>query len=814
MKIGCLIKVIVESIKRNRSNQINGNTHKDNEASFKNSLNNLSSLKNEKNKTFPITENHPTVETNVTINSQLSKPDNAVTDILAKTDVMSKEKINELGTKSEEKTVKPSTGNTTKRSAYQSLFNVILALYNQRSANLYNTLAGLQNKRKTNSLTQAHNTDNLESYTAVSVIRKTNITKDESKSDFDKETSFIKVDVERVIPGIEEKKKDKHEPRIIQNKEIDISWGSIELPDKSVKTYAPQKIVHNKPPIVKLIHKMDKITIGDELLYPKGFYSRYKLQDETAAERAQLFYKQTLFASNIEDDYKGKGNAYSSWNSTFEWMDLHEKRTYFTWRTHIRKGEYIKAKPQYIFIYLSELINNIPYDENTEKRFDYFLKFVTNLELYIDDSYTYYYRYEINEWLISFYVLNDISYSKYEFNQKLPEEYRYKENEYFYIPKSQKYSESKEFLNRYSNYKFLNSIFYESEYGYLLLEAIDYVFRAVEDYLKKFRINWFDAIYNSIEYEKTRWYPYHNLTYYPGAQISDREVELVNGDKYVIKDGKGYKFYHGYNPNPYSGAIAYTIKIIENELRKALGFRAKLQPNSSTVTSNYYYDSRLIKKYEKRLNKFCTEEYRKMVEEKSVEFFDSTGIERMVMSKAYQRKKEMNRQKAEKAKQKAAAKASQLPIPVVLEIDRSKFESIRRVSEEMQSALIIEEDNVLPDYSTQNTVNNPVGPKTEENNIALPDETAYDDEYLLFVNSLSYLEKQALLIIVDAHPELLKNLNQLVIDNNDMLEAVIDRINEKALDYIADNVIEYSEVPVVYEDYIEGLKKVLQEGKV
>ena len=46
-----------------------------------------------------------------------------------------------------------------------------------------------------------------------------------------------------------------------------------------------------------------------------------------------------------------------------------------------------------------------------------------------------------------------------------------------------------------------------------------------------------------------------------------------------------------------------------------------------------------------------------------------------------------------------------------------------------------------------------------------------------------------------------------------MLEAVIDRINEKALEYIADNVIDFSEAPVVYEEYSEEVKKALQEVK-
>ena len=146
-----------------------------------------------------------------------------------------------------------------------------------------------------------------------------------------------------------------------------------------------------------------------------------------------------------------------------------------------------------------------------------------------------------------------------------------------------------------------------------------------------------------------------------------------------------------------------------------------------------------------------------------------------------------------------------------MEIDRSKFESIRRISEEIQAALIIEDDNASSDSGVQTIVKNSVTPETEKKNIVVPDELTYDNEYLQFVNSLSCLEKQTLLMIVDNRPELLKNLNQLAIDNNDMIEAVIDRINEKALEYIADNVIEFSEAPIVYEEYIEGLNKALKE---
>ena len=732
-----LIRIVLNSISKKNSNN---NTHQDkSDTLYKNTFDNPEELNGKKYTAFYEPEKQPSIETKSDTITPLPNHKEIFAEGFRKSDT----KKSSSKSDNEEEMISKET--TTATNEYQSLYNVLSALY----------------------------------------IQKTN------------DERIIKTEQPKCVPII------------AQEKTSEIPWGRIDInsePAEPTKTYKPEKIVRKKPSIIESIHKMDKIVV-DDILYPKHFYSCYDYNDYHSAKQALLFYKKALFMADAEDDYKYKDNTYCNYycNSTFEYMDLREKREYFSWRTQIRKGEHIKAKPQYVLVYLSELINNIPQKNNSKERFDYFLDFVVNIDSYMINGD--YYNYLIKEWLVSFYVLNDVPYSKYEFNSMLPERYRCKENEFYNILPSTKYSESKELLNRYSNYKFLNSIFYESEYGYLLPEAIDYVFKTVEEYLKKFRINWFDAIFNSIEYEKDYWYPYQNLTFYVGEQIPDKEVELVNGEKYIIKDGKGYRLFYGYYPNPYSGAIAYTIKIIENELRKALGFRAKLRPNSNIVTENYYCSPSLIKKYGKRLIRFCSEEYKKLVEESTVEFFDSTGIDRMIMSKSYQLKKE-------KAKQKAAVESAQSPAPIVLEIDRSKFESIRKVSEEIQSALIIDDDDSLSsDNNIQSINSNSVESETEEKSKTASDEFDSDNEYVMFINSLSSLEKQVLEIVVYADTESLNKLNRLAISNNDMLEAVIDRINEKALEYIDDNVIDFSEVPVVYEDYSEEVKKALQEVK-
>lgn len=615
----------------------------------------------------------------------------------------------------------------------------------------------------------------------------------------------------------------KHEVPKKQNPQKNISWGSIEInTEKPKKSYSPQKIVRKNPLIIDLIHKMGKINVNEPVVYPTGFYSSHSYVDKSTAKDSFLFYEQIKFMENAEDNYTSKYNvADLHWGKGFEWMSLEQKRAYFSWRTKVRNGQKVKTNNRFISIYLSELINNVPYLNDEKEIFSRFLGFVNEINHYMENEYSWEFSvYHLQRILWDFYIINHRSFTVDTFNALLPVQYKHEANRYFLsyeTPKSKKYTDSKELLSQISTYSFLNSIFYKSEYGYLLEKAIDEVFEEVEKYAIKFKIVWFDAVFSTIEKvynQKMEWHPYDELIYYPGSTIEDKTVTLPNESIYIIKNGRGYYRRLIASFNPYASAIGYTIKLIENELRKALGFRSKLSPNSSHVIHHLDYhefnNKNTKKKYQNRLKYFSTQEFTDLVINKTNEFFDSTGIERMVMSKTYQRKKEMARKRAEKAKKIAAEKAKDTPMPVIIEIDRSKFESIRKVSEEIQSALIVEDENHSNnDYDTG--INS--ASKSQETTIATPVKNNNDNEYYALVNSLSDLERQILNIIVCEESELLKKLNQIAIEHNEMLETIIDSINEKALEFIEDNIIDFSDVPYVYEDYLEELKIVLQEEK-
>ena len=336
-----IIKFISESICKNKSHQINENNHKANHnGSSDNSFSDSSSLNNKDNITLRVSEEQPAIKINVTANSQPLNAENSIFDSLEKTNIISKEKTNKLSTESEfdikikKNTEKSSLVTTTKntyqslynillalynqkcenlyrtstelpnteksssvtktKNTYQSLYNILLALYNQKCENLYSTPTEFTNKEKSDLLIQTQNIDGFEGSTDLSIIQKPYTIKDEPMSDFNKENSLLEAFIKNVIQG-EEEKIDTYEQKRTQENESNISWETIELSDKSVKAYAPQKIVKKNPPIIELIDKMDKITVGNELAYPRGFYSRYSSEDISMARQAQLFYKQALF---------------------------------------------------------------------------------------------------------------------------------------------------------------------------------------------------------------------------------------------------------------------------------------------------------------------------------------------------------------------------------------------------------------------------------------------------------------------------------------------------------------------------------------
>ena len=67
--------------------------------------------------------------------------------------------------------------------------------------------------------------------------------------------------------------------------------------------------------------------------------------------QAVLFYKQARFMENFEDDYEGNA-PFSMYFPSYQMMSCEQLRTYFTWRSQVRRGVVRQNSLSYVFLYI------------------------------------------------------------------------------------------------------------------------------------------------------------------------------------------------------------------------------------------------------------------------------------------------------------------------------------------------------------------------------------------------------------------------------------------------------------------------------
>lgn len=77
-----------------------------------------------------------------------------------------------------------------------------------------------------------------------------------------------------------------------------------------------------------------------------------------ALGRQKNFYHQGQLMAEYEDNYD-QNYVFNRFYPTYHDMTVHQLRTYFTWRTKVRKGIYNSTSRSYVFIYIYELLNQI-----------------------------------------------------------------------------------------------------------------------------------------------------------------------------------------------------------------------------------------------------------------------------------------------------------------------------------------------------------------------------------------------------------------------------------------------------------------------
>ena len=87
--------------------------------------------------------------------------------------------------------------------------------------------------------------------------------------------------------------------------------------------------------------------------------------------------------------------------------------------------------------------------------------------------------------------------------------------------------------------------------------------------------------------------------------------------------------------------------------------------------------------------------------------------------------------------------------------------------------------------------------------------TSEADIWVSLGQALKEKELQALAVILQVDGSTYTNIKEFADHNNIMLEVLVDGINEKAMDYIGDNILD--DDFIIYEDYEEQVKGMVEQ---
>lgn len=544
-------------------------------------------------------------------------------------------------------------------------------------------------------------------------------------------------------------------------------------------TYKEEKII-----------QVDKNITDINKIYRK--FQRIEKDNYWRMDEDEIFYRQAKYLENFEDNYEVKNVHRNSYNifgvdytySNFSFTDF---RTYFSWRTKIRKGEFELIDWEYEQIYINELLNQIGCkDENDviEKLID-FWKGYRQCTLKIDSV--------MPNIIKEFYITNGFKIPYTEIMKKFPIEIKTQAKDLKDINKGI-YTDKIDFLDEISTYKIAKSKLLETKYGYLLNQCIEKIFTKLNQKFKENDISLSEMLMYKHETEYW-WNPLRNYNiFHEKKPIGPIIIEGI--EKYECLNGMWNKTIYSEN-RKYRNTIGYILKTMECYIREYLGYRKLKLPGKNEIIKDIgeYYCS---DKTRNILRKIYEMNLQEIIQIETIKFLEENKIPKMIFKKPKEKQDEFEQEEK---------------IEVVF--NQEQFAKIREKSEEIQKALIIEEN----DEEIKNSVvreesieNDKEISKIKKYTIDKPKEVANTQEenvFKKFAYNLNPEEKEIINVLLEKQ-DVENKIMKIAQSHNEMLEVIISNINDKALETIGDTVIE-SDMSSIYEDYEEEIKKGMKQ---
>lgn len=502
----------------------------------------------------------------------------------------------------------------------------------------------------------------------------------------------------------------------------------------------------------------------------------------------QTLVKQALFMADIEDDFSRR--VFCALPEPFHAaMSNSQLRTYFTWRTDIRRGKYPAVDKPYVLLYCFETLNMVGVSSASEA-------FGKLLELWENcRGWAGYLNELMPRWLKDFYVYNDITAEYPDITLYLHSPSSSQQSHFIGELESGNYSGKLDYLAEYSAYNIKGSIFFSEQTKPMLNGACEAALTALSTYFKTCGADLTELICGKAR-KDFAWKPFRGAIVDKERMEGFRPLKINALERYCVKRGEPARELFDFSPS--RGAIGYFLKSVEAELRRQIKFKRYITPNITMLLND-------IKNREKFMSAVSDERFEKIIPSAVSEYCRKNGI---AAPEKHSRKLTNNsEERSEYVREK-------------VEIDITKLGMIREQSDELAKKLIVDEigeyepspysddhdekiellsaDIAEDDFDQRVADCLELAPESEPDKelAALSENPVFEglpDEWQRFANDLTPTLLEVLKLLMSG------GAADFCRKNGFLPETLYEEINTAALETISDIVIEGGEIIPDYE---------------
>jgi len=496
------------------------------------------------------------------------------------------------------------------------------------------------------------------------------------------------------------------------------------------------------------------------------FFEMRRLASQRPFSRndSELFYKQARFMEDFTDSFEGNAR-FNMYYPYYQNMGYEYLRTYFTWRTKVRNGEINPTSLSYIFLYIYELLSGVGVVDAEDGLckllavWDAFALENPTLEKYLA------------AWLKDYHIFYELPHSFSEFIEERNMQKYYSLSLLF----DENIENKLELWNNVSGYNVTNSKFYNDGNEQLMSDCFIAVLSEIQSFCNKRNTRFEDLLVYSVS-RRSPWQPFKQALFHSQAPQKDREIILSDFEQYFCKNGQ----WTAKLPIYYSSQkdfVGYIIKKTEACLRQVMGYKYKLIADMKSGSKPF---RELQRPAAKRA------ELDKLIENAVTEFH--INLTRTVVT--------VDHSNLAKIREEAFETQEQLIVPEVEDITQT-FTTEQQVDADKPTHTTITQE-------LQTDVDNYLSTNQDELTMS------FSDGWKALKKALSDIERNALSIAIHvSNGDNNESTKTYADEHGIMLEVLADSINEKAADYIGDNILEVDDELILYDEYIENIENMV-----